>query len=112
MVVITDRHATDAEDAIRFVEERCGVDCQLSALGLGWGASPPFVEGLAKAGRGTANFVAERGGAAALARVLVTQLAEGLQPSVRDVTIEWADAGLSSSSAQDVVRLDDLSVDD
>ncbi|CAE8648701.1 unnamed protein product, partial [Polarella glacialis] len=67
----------------------CGQDCRLFATGLGWGASPPFVEGAAQAGRGTYAFVADRGGAFVLERALVAQLTEALQPVVRDVEVRW-----------------------
>ena len=49
----------------------------------------PLVEGLARAGGGTARFVGERGGVTAVERVVTAQLAEALQPLVTDVTVDW-----------------------
>eukprot|EP00927_Polykrikos_kofoidii_P046565 TRINITY_DN40766_c0_g1_i1.p1 TRINITY_DN40766_c0_g1~~TRINITY_DN40766_c0_g1_i1.p1 ORF type:complete len:1849 (-),score=317.76 TRINITY_DN40766_c0_g1_i1:29-5575(-) len=89
VLVITDRHAPDADAAIELVKARCNADCKLSVVGMGWGASPPFVDGLAKAGGGTSRFVAERGGAAAIERAVVALMSDGLQPVVRDVVVDW-----------------------
>eukprot|EP00929_Paragymnodinium_shiwhaense_P099939 TRINITY_DN61874_c0_g1_i1.p1 TRINITY_DN61874_c0_g1~~TRINITY_DN61874_c0_g1_i1.p1 ORF type:complete len:1753 (+),score=390.20 TRINITY_DN61874_c0_g1_i1:65-5323(+) len=96
--LITDRHPGDADEAIKLVSEACRLDCRVSALGVGWGASPPFVEGLAKAGGGSAHFVAERGGASAMEKTLAGQLAEGLLPTVRDVRVDWSSVSTSISN--------------
>lgn len=89
VVVVTDRQPPDSEEAARLVAGACARDCRLGVVGIGWGASPQFVEGVSKAGHGTAAFAAERGGAAALERALVSQLEEGLLPTVRDVEVDW-----------------------
>ncbi len=90
VIVITDRHPVDPEEAYRYMAAYCGVGCRLSVVGIGWGALAQFVEGASKAGGGGADFVADRGRATALARTLAVQLEEALQPVLRDVELDWS----------------------
>ena len=55
-------------------------------LGLGHGASHALIEGIAKAGRGTAVFVTED---SVLQRMVIQQLTESLQPALTNVKLEW-----------------------
>jgi hypothetical protein len=55
------------------------------ALGLGHGASHELVEGIARAGRGTAEFVVED----RLETKVIGQLRTAIQPALNDVTVEW-----------------------
>eukprot|EP00931_Biecheleriopsis_adriatica_P101821 TRINITY_DN76898_c0_g1_i1.p1 TRINITY_DN76898_c0_g1~~TRINITY_DN76898_c0_g1_i1.p1 ORF type:complete len:1671 (-),score=352.27 TRINITY_DN76898_c0_g1_i1:23-4909(-) len=89
ILLVTDRHPADSNEAISFVDEKCNQDCRIFATGLGWGASPPFVEGIAKAGGGSASFVADRGGMLALDKTLVAHLADALSPAAQDVEVDW-----------------------
>eukprot|EP00121_Abeoforma_whisleri_P016571 Awhi_evm1s15201 len=56
------------------------------ALGLGSSVSRLLVEGIARAGLGTAEFVA---GDARLQNTVIMQLQNALQPSLSDVEIDW-----------------------
>ena len=46
--LITDRHPPDPKRAIQVVEGGCSQDCRFFSVGLGWSASPMFVEDTAK----------------------------------------------------------------
>ena len=48
VLLITDRHPPDPKRATQLVEENCFMDCRLFSTGLGWSASPMFVEDAAK----------------------------------------------------------------
>ena len=48
IILITDRHPPDPKNAIQLVEASCSMDCRLFSVGLGWSASPMFVEDAAK----------------------------------------------------------------
>jgi hypothetical protein len=56
------------------------------ALGLGHGASRELVSGIARAGKGTSDFVLEED---RLNATVVAQLKQAVQPALVDVTVEW-----------------------
>ena len=59
--------------------------CRVFGLGLGHGASRELVEGIARVGGGTADFVLDT----ELAEKVIAQLKTALQPALNAVTVEW-----------------------
>lgn len=66
------------------------------ALGIGDAASHDLVEGVAKAGCGTAAFVTYN---ESLEKKVLNQLKNALQPSLTDITLEWE--GLASDPVKE-----------
>jgi hypothetical protein len=62
--------------------------CRLFCLGVGNGVSHHLVEGMARAGRGTAKFV--NGDSEELRSKVLGQLKQALQPALDDVRVKWA----------------------
>lgn len=62
--------------------------CRVFSLGIGAGVSRHLVEGIAKAGGGTARFV-EGGDSKMLCRTITEQIKQALQPALDEVSVTW-----------------------
>ncbi|CAE7041753.1 unnamed protein product [Symbiodinium sp. CCMP2456] len=107
VLLITDRHPPDPKRAIQLVEESCSEDCRLFSAGLGWSASPMFVEDVARAGGGSFSYVAERDFKLGLEKALLSHLLDGLVPVIRDVNVSWGSLfGASLQLSLDLREMD------
>ncbi|CAE7666221.1 unnamed protein product [Symbiodinium sp. CCMP2592] len=107
VLLITDRHPPDSKKAIQLVEESCSEDCRLFSTGLGWSASPMFVEDVAKAGGGSFSYVAERDFKLGLEKALLSHLLDGLVPVIRAVNVSWGSLlGTSLQLSLDLSEMD------
>ncbi|CAJ1351680.1 unnamed protein product [Effrenium voratum] len=106
VLLVTDRHPPDQKAAVELVEDQCGTpDCQVFVVGLGWGASPIFVEELAKAGRGSFSYVADRDVTQGLERTLVSHLLDACVPVVQEATVDWSSIGTPLLTAEPVFEV-------
>ncbi|KAI9556533.1 hypothetical protein GHT06_016323 [Daphnia sinensis] len=83
--VLTDGEVSNADEVLSLVRRHSG-QARVFALGLGSSASHHLVEGIARAGNGTALFASleER-----LEKKVMQQLQDALQPSLTDIKIKW-----------------------
>ncbi|XP_046436816.1 von Willebrand factor A domain-containing protein 5A-like [Daphnia pulex] len=83
--VLTDGEVSNADQVLGLVRRHSG-RTRLFALGLGSSASHHLVEGMARAGNGTALFASleER-----LEKKVMQQLQDALQPALTDIKINW-----------------------
>jgi uncharacterized protein YegL len=83
--VLTDGQVSNTSEVIKYVEGKNeGARC--FALGLGEGASHELVEGLARAGRGLADFAYDGD---RLETKVMKQLEAAMQPALTDVRVDW-----------------------
>lgn len=87
--VLTDGEVSNADEVLSLVRRHNG-QARVFALGLGSSASHHLVEGMARAGNGTALFASleER-----LEKKVMQQLQDALQPSLTDIKIKWEGHG-------------------
>lgn len=83
--VLTDGEVSNAPQVLSLVRQHSG-RTRVFALGLGSSASHHLVEGMARAGNGTALFASleER-----LEKKVMQQLQDALQPALTDIKIKW-----------------------
>ena len=92
--VLTDGQVSNDKEVFDVIDRHCNnsnqntTKCRVFTLGIGSGVSRHLVEGMARAGRGTARFV-EGGDAKSLRVNVLDQLKKALQPALEDVSIEW-----------------------
>ena len=93
--VLTDGQVSNDKQVFNLIRENCsprssskGGRCRLFSVGIGNNVSRHLVQGMARAGRGTARFV-EEGSVETLRVKVLGQLKQALQPSYDDVSIEW-----------------------
>eukprot|EP00933_Yihiella_yeosuensis_P015421 TRINITY_DN13461_c0_g1_i1.p1 TRINITY_DN13461_c0_g1~~TRINITY_DN13461_c0_g1_i1.p1 ORF type:complete len:1174 (+),score=207.22 TRINITY_DN13461_c0_g1_i1:313-3522(+) len=103
VIILTDGEVWNQDEVLRLIHEKCGISsCQLFALGIGSGASTALIEGMARAGRGFARFVAE-GEEETLDEIVVQMMAAALQQTFTDASIEWPKSSdASNNSSTDV----------
>eukprot|EP00435_Cladocopium_sp_Y103_P063305 s558_g24.t2 len=90
ILVLTDRYPPDQRVAIDLIEDQCDANsCRLFVVGLGWGASPLFVESAAEAGHGGFAYVAERDLTFGLEKNLISHMMDACVPSVHDMRVQW-----------------------
>ncbi|MBM3122911.1 MAG: VWA domain-containing protein, partial [Chloroflexi bacterium] len=85
IIVLTDGQVTNTEEVIDLAG-RHSDSTRLFAIGLGAGASRHLVQGLARAGRGVAEFIApgER-----IEPKVMRQVGRALAPAVVDLAVDW-----------------------
>jgi len=93
--VITDGQVSNTDEVIRVVEENNRFN-RLFSLGLGHDVSHHLVEGIARAGKGTAQFVTN---AEDMAAKVMKQLKEAIQPALNNVKVDWGGRTEGSSSS-------------
>ncbi|XP_046649139.1 von Willebrand factor A domain-containing protein 5A-like [Daphnia pulicaria] len=83
--VLTDGEVSNADEILGLIRRQNG-QARVFALGLGSSASHYLVEGMARAGNGTALFASleER-----LEKKVMQQLQDSLQPALSDIKIKW-----------------------
>nr|CAH0110060.1 unnamed protein product [Daphnia galeata] len=83
--LLTDGEVSNADEVLSLVRRNNG-KARVFALGLGSSASHHLVEGIARAGNGTALFASleER-----LEKKVMQQLQDSLQPALSDIQIKW-----------------------
>ncbi|CAL1163260.1 unnamed protein product [Cladocopium goreaui] len=106
IMVLTDRYPPDQRAAIDLIEDQCDANrCRLFVIGLGWGASPLFVESAAEAGHGGFAYVAERDLTFGLEKNLISHMMDACVPSIHDVHVQWkafGDGNLSTTEPLEV----------
>lgn len=88
--VLTDGQVTNTADVIRCVRRHCD-RVRVFTFGIGAGASAHLVRGMARAGEGTAEFIAP--GERMEGKVL-RQLERALAPAAVDVQVDWGGLGV------------------
>jgi von Willebrand factor A domain-containing protein 5 len=83
--VITDGQVSNTNQVIQEVEKN-NQFCRLFALGLGKDVSHHLVEGIARAGKGTAQFVTK---SEDMAPKVLKQLKDAIQPALNNVRVDW-----------------------
>eukprot|EP00294_Goniomonas_avonlea_P013028 CAMPEP_0114548258 /NCGR_PEP_ID=MMETSP0114-20121206/4886_1 /TAXON_ID=31324 /ORGANISM="Goniomonas sp, Strain m" /LENGTH=678 /DNA_ID=CAMNT_0001732837 /DNA_START=15 /DNA_END=2048 /DNA_ORIENTATION=- len=93
--VLTDGQVSNTEQVFAQVKSMSST-ARVFSLGIGGGVSHHLVEGMARAGRGNAQFVAadER-----LETKVIRQLKDALQPALVDVSIDWGVPPLPAPAA-------------
>jgi len=84
--VLTDGQVSNTESVITLVEKHKASN-RVFTLGLGNQVSHLLVEGMARAGKGTSQFVAT--GEEDMAAKVMKQLKEAIQPSLQNVKVDW-----------------------
>lgn len=88
--VLTDGNVENTSEVLKLVRTQ-SKDARVFAIGLGADADETLVRGLAKAGRGLADFVADGAeGNTSLQTVVVRQLSKALEPSLRKPALSWS----------------------
>jgi Ca-activated chloride channel family protein len=85
VIVLTDGEVTNTDAVIGAAREHAS-HARVFTIGLGAGASRHLVQGLARAGRGRAEFIAP--GERAEPKIM-RQVARALSPTVTDLALEW-----------------------
>ena len=85
--VITDGQVSNTRETISLVRKHASTN-RVFSLGIGSSSDRHLVKGLARSGRGTAQFVSEGEN---IASKVVRQLKLGIQPCLHDVKIDWGD---------------------
>ena len=83
--VLTDGQVSNTAEVIKHVGTFRDVRC--FALGLGNGCSRDLVDGIARAGRGTADYALQEGNQ--LERAVIAQLKQAMQPALTDTSVSW-----------------------
>jgi len=83
--VLTDGEVSNTNEVIQLVRQHSG-RCRVFSLGIGKTVSHHLVEGVARAGRGTAEFVTD---AASMQGKVMKQLKAALQPALHNVRVDW-----------------------
>ena len=93
--VLTDGQVSNTERVIQLVEAHHRAN-RVFTLGLGKDVSHHLVEGMARAGKGTAQFVTD---GSDMAAKVMKQLKEAIQPSLDNVKVDWGGKVEGSSSS-------------
>jgi hypothetical protein len=107
--VLTDGDVSNREETIQFVQSN-RKNTRVYGIGLGSGADKALVEGVAHAGKGLSDCIPDKGDIRA---VVVRHLERALQPTLRNVKVEFQDATaeyVSPQSFPPVIQGDRLTV--
>ncbi len=94
VLVLTDGEVTNTDEVIELVR-RHAASARFFAFGIGAGASPHLVRGIARASGGAAEFISP--GERIEAKVM-RQFKRVFAPALTDVKVEWGQAGATSAS--------------
>ena len=83
--VLTDGQVSNTDDVVAYVRSH-NHHARVFSLGIGSAVSRALVEGIARAGNGTAKFAVE---STRLDALVVPQLKQAMQPSIRNVKVDW-----------------------
>ena len=89
--VLTDGQVSNTNEVIKSISKAvagASTPTRVFTLGLGAGASRALVNGMARAGRGTAFFV-DDDDTTELSGTVIRQLKQALQPGIPDLVLEW-----------------------
>ncbi|CAK9028099.1 von Willebrand factor A domain-containing protein DDB_G0292028, partial [Durusdinium trenchii] len=103
VALITDRYPPDQKASVQLLEESCDANCRVFVLGLGWGASPLFVEQASKVGHGSYAYVAERDVSYGIEKNLLAQMVDACVPAFDDVMVRWSTFGNGQLNASKLV---------
>ncbi|CAL8124348.1 unnamed protein product [Orchesella dallaii] len=98
--VITDGEVSNTSNVIGTVKSNANTS-RVFALGIGESASHHLVEGIAKAGGGTCNFVTQGEN---LDKKVIQLLKNSLQPAITDIHVEWEGLKHDPSTEEYVVQ--------
>ena len=103
--VLTDGQVSNTAEVIQLVETYKDSN-RVFSLGLGESVSHHLVEGIARAGRGTSQFVINE---EEMSAKMMKQLKEAIQPALTNVTVDWGvlqnGHPVSSSSSSSIVSV-------
>ena len=85
--VVTDGQVSNTRETIMLVTKHANTN-RVFSLGIGSSSDRHLVKGLARAGRGTAEFVSD---GEIISSKVIRHLKLGLQPCLHDVEIDWGD---------------------
>ena len=91
--LLTDGDVEDVDQILSYVKKNIG-DSRIFTFGLGMDAGRKLVSGLAKAGRGKAEFIPS--GTRPESKI-AKQLSFAMQPVLRNVSVEWGDLKVVST---------------
>ncbi len=89
LLVLTDGDVTNTDPVLELVRRHAGTT-RVFAIGIGHGPSRHLLQGLARAGGGSAEFVAPGD---RLEAPVLRQVRRALAPALTDVTVEWRGVG-------------------
>ena len=95
LFILTDGDISETQQTIDLTAKEAGTT-RVFTLGIGTGASRPLVYGLARAGRGMAEFVEDND--STLKTKVLAMLQCAMEPMLRDCRIEWPEKSLSAES--------------
>lgn len=96
IIVLTDGQVSNTDEVCRVVQKN-NRNARVFTLGIGESVSHQLVDGMARAGLGTAQFVTSSSDR--LEAKVIKQLKDAIQPAITDVTVNWGVSDQLSSSS-------------
>lgn len=96
--VLTDGQVSNTEEVINLVQ-RNSDSSRVFSLGIGSGVSHHLVEGMARAGKGTCEYVVD---GQPMESTIIKQLKNAVQPSLQNVRVDW---GVEENSSLSIPKL-------
>ena len=87
--VLTDGEVSNVDEVIAAVGQ-ANKGTRVFSMGIGENVSHALVDGIARAGRGTAKYVFSTAGSTEMQEAVIGQLDTALQPSIENVSVTWS----------------------